>query len=168
MAKLQIVLTSGEHSVHDITEVKSSVGRVAGNVIRINDPSVSSSHAEIVLEGDKYHIHDLNSTNGTYINEEQVTDAILNHGDQIRIGGVEVVFEEEETVSEEPLPEVAAVAAEVAKGSSRPAGFVSTSPMPKIQRTKDPVAALLYAAVAAGILAVGAAAFSIYPMSVAG
>ena len=167
MALLQIVHPSGEHSVHDLTDEKTSIGRLADNVVKIDDPSVSSHHAEIALEGEIYHLHDLGSTNGTTVNEEAMTDAVLKHGDQIRFGAVDVIFENEEKVSEEPLPESASSAAEVAKGSVRPQRFVSSSPMAKVQRTRDPVAALLYALVVIAILVFGASAFTVYQMALA-
>ena len=165
MAKLQIVQPGGDHAYHDLSEEKISIGRTAGNALRLDNPSVSSSHAEIVFEGNLYHIHDLGSTNGTYINDENVKDAILQNGDQIRFGAVEVVFQDAEPVSEEPLPEKAVVAAEVAKGSSRPAGFVNSSPMPKIHRSKDPMAIALFTAVAIAIMAFSAASAFVYQMS---
>jgi len=167
MAQLQIVLPGGAQSVHDLVEEKASVGRLADNVLQFDDASVSSHHAEIVLEGAAYHLHDLGSTNGTFVNEEQITDSVLQHGDQIRVGAIEMVFLDEANVSEEPLPESATVSAEVAKASTRPAGFVSSSPMPKIQRTKDPVAVALFVATAIAALVFVAAAVFIFQMSAA-
>jgi len=167
MAQLQIVHPSGEHSIYDLVDEKTSIGRLADNAIQIDDQSVSSHHAEIHLEGDTYHLHDLGSTNGTSVNEEQMTDAVLQHGDQIRIGAIDMVFEDEENVSEEPLPESATASVEVTKGSTRPPGFASSSPLAKLHRAKDPIAALLYMLVVIGILVFGAAAFYTYQMAAA-
>lgn len=164
MAQLQIFLPDGERSVHDLADEKTSVGRLADNNIQFDDASISSHHAEIVLEGDTYHLHDFGSTNGTFVNDEQVMDAVLNHGDQIRFGAVEVVFQDEANVSEEPLPASATFATEAARASTRPAGFVSSSPLPKIQRTKDPVAVALFAAAAVATLVFAAAVALIFQM----
>lgn len=50
-------------------------------------PQVSAFHAEIVRHGDNYILHDLESTNGTYVNDERITDPVaLKSGDIIRLG----------------------------------------------------------------------------------
>ncbi len=165
MAQLQIILPSGELSVHDLAEEKTSIGRLADNSLQLEDGSVSSHHAEIVLEGDSYHLHDLGSTNGTFHNDEQVMDAVLSHGDQVRFGAIEVVFQSEANTSEEPLPASATVSVEAARGSARPAGFVSTSPLPKFERTKDPGALALYAGAGVAALAFIAAVVLVLQMA---
>lgn len=158
MAKLQIFLPDGTQLTHDLQEEKVSIGRLADNALQIEDSSISSRHAEIEFELGSYHLHDLGSTNGTFVNGEQVTDAVLRHGDEVRFGVVETVFHGEESSTDQPLPASTSVSAEAAKASERPASFVSSSPIPKNARTKDPLAAGL---IAAGILAILAFAASV-------
>lgn len=165
MAKLQIFLPDGTQASHDLTEEKMPVGRVADNAIQIDDGSVSSRHAEIVMEAGSYHLHDLGSTNGTFVNGEQVTDAVLRHGDEVRFGTVETVFQGEEEVPDQPLPQSTAVTAAVAKLSARPPEFVSSSPIPKNQKKKDVVAMALYALAGIAVLAFAAAVVMILGMS---
>jgi pSer/pThr/pTyr-binding forkhead associated (FHA) protein len=165
MAKLQIFLSDGTQISHDLTDEKTTVGRVADNILQIDETSVSSHHAEIVLEGDLFHLHDLGSTNGTFVNGEQVTDAVLRQADEIRFGVVESVFHGEEEAPDQPLPESTAVTAELARLSARPPEFVSSSPVPKNIREKDPVALALYVAAGVGILAFAAAAVIILGMA---
>ncbi|MEI6279663.1 MAG: FHA domain-containing protein [Verrucomicrobiae bacterium] len=168
MAKLQIFLPDGTQISHDLTDEKTTVGRVADNILQIDDASVSGRHAEILHEADAFHLHDLGSTNGTFLNGEQVTDAVLRHADEIRFGVVESVFHGKEEVPDQPLPESTVVTAAVAHLSVRPPKFVSSSPIPKIVRKKDPVAMALYAAAAAGVLGFVAATVIIMKMAAPG
>ncbi len=165
MAKLQIFLPDGSVISHDLTDEKTTIGRVADNELQINDASVSSSHAEINLEDGALHLHDLGSTNGTFVNGEQVADAVLRHGDEVRFGTVETVFHGEEEVPDQPLPESQSLSAEAAQLSSRPPEFVSSSPTPKNQKEKDPLAGVLFAAAGLGIIAFGAALAMIFSMT---
>ena len=165
MAKLQIFLPDGTQVSHDFSDEKTTIGRVADNVLQIDDASVSSRHAEIVQEMNAFHLHDLGSTNGTFINGEPSSDAVLRHGDEIRFGSVEAVFHAEDAVPDQPLPESTAMSAEVAQLSARPREFVSTSPVPKNVKKKDALAGALYALAAVGLIAFGAAVVIVLGMA---
>ncbi|MCS6851183.1 MAG: GGDEF domain-containing protein [Gemmataceae bacterium] len=54
--------------------------------IRLEDESVSRRHAIIQPEPDGYHVIDLQSTNGTYVNETRVSRSLLKNGDILRVG----------------------------------------------------------------------------------
>jgi len=69
------------------------LGRGFANDFKIEDPSVSGSHCEILLNGHSAVIKDLGSTNGTYINRAPVKEASLEPGHIIHLGGVEMVFQ---------------------------------------------------------------------------
>ena len=165
MAKLQIFLPDGTQISHDLQDEKNTIGRVADNALQIDDGSVSSQHAEIEMDAGAFHLHDLGSTNGTFVNGEQVTDAVLRHGDEVRFGVVEAVFNGEEEAPDQPLPASTSVASEVAKVSVRPEKFVNSSPIPKNVKTKDLLAAALIAAAVLGILAFVAAVVIIMGMA---
>jgi pSer/pThr/pTyr-binding forkhead associated (FHA) protein len=165
MAKLQIFLPDGTQISHDLQDEKTTVGRLADNALQIDDSSVSSRHAEIELEADVFHLHDLGSTNGTFVNGEQVTDAVLRHGDEVRFGVVETVFNGEEEAPDQPLPASTSVASEVAKISARPEQFVNSSPISKNVKSKDLLATGLIAGAVVGILAFVAAAVIIMGMA---
>ncbi len=63
------------------------VGRGADNQIVLEGDSVSRRHAQFERRGGTWYIVDNNSTNGTYLNEEQVHgDAVINNGDRIKVG----------------------------------------------------------------------------------
>ena len=73
--------------VHAITRL----GRGSEVDIRIDDPGASRNHCEIVL-GNPVIVRDLNSTNGTLVNGEVVSQADLQDGAQIQIGTTALVF----------------------------------------------------------------------------
>ena len=59
--------------------------------LRIDDPGVSRRHAQIVL-GDPSRVVDLGSTNGTWLDDRQITDAELFDGSRVTVGGTTVTF----------------------------------------------------------------------------
>ena len=68
------------------------LGRALETDVRINDPRASRMHARIFVERDedggetRYRISDLGSTNGTLLNGEPISEAVLSDGDKITIG----------------------------------------------------------------------------------
>ena len=64
----------------------------AGIVLR--DPNVSRRHAELHYDGANWHIIDLNSTNGTLVNDVDVDQVTLRDGDLITVGLVNLEFRE--------------------------------------------------------------------------
>ena len=72
---------------------RSTVGRLEDNSFQIPAPSVSGHHCELLLQGNDVVVKDLDSTNGTFINGEQVTEAKLTVGQSIRFGSVEARLE---------------------------------------------------------------------------
>jgi pSer/pThr/pTyr-binding forkhead associated (FHA) protein len=165
MPQLQIFLSEDNQVTHDLTDDKVTVGRLADNTLQIEDASVSSHHAELVLEGDTYHLLDLGSTNGTFVNGEATTDAVLKHGDEVRFGRIETIFSSKEAGTEsQPLPESSTTTAEVGLRSARPSAFVSTSPVPRTGKEKDPIGAALYAFAGLAIIAAAAAGYFVFSM----
>lgn len=62
------------------------IGRRHGS-LRLGDDKVSRTHAELVRLDDRWHVNDLASTNGTYINSKLVTKrTVLHAGDQLQVG----------------------------------------------------------------------------------
>ena len=66
------------------------IGRRPEVDLRLSDPSVSGKHASIEWEGDELVIRDLGSTNGTFVNEEQITRHVLSDGDELKLGLLEM------------------------------------------------------------------------------
>jgi FHA domain/Domain of unknown function (DUF4388) len=89
-----VLLLATEKKVYgfDLLETfRVAIGRHDSNDLRFNSRNVSNYHAEILVEPEGLVLHDLGSTNGTYVNEERVRRRRLVHGDCIRIGGNEVI-----------------------------------------------------------------------------
>jgi len=90
MVKL-VVLTAGLNGrTHDLNVDKTTIGRVEDNTFQIADPSVSSHHCEVLLRGSDVVIHDLNSTNGSFINNEKISESVLKPGQTLRLGQIEL------------------------------------------------------------------------------
>jgi pSer/pThr/pTyr-binding forkhead associated (FHA) protein len=93
MARL-VVLSEGFTGLsHELKVEKTTIGRLEDNVFSLGEPSVSSHHCELVRQGDEYLVRDLNSTNGTFINGEQIKEAVLKAGQILRLGQVEIRLE---------------------------------------------------------------------------
>lgn len=70
------------------------VGREVSCDIRINDPSVSRHHAEVMRTDRGWAIRDTGSTNGTSVNDAPVSQSRIYNGDRIRLGNTQLVFQE--------------------------------------------------------------------------
>ena len=62
------------------------VGRHSEAAIRIVDRFMSRRHCHIDIEDGQVVVRDLDSTHGTFVNREQITEAVLAPGDQLQIG----------------------------------------------------------------------------------
>jgi hypothetical protein len=70
------------------------VGRAQTSDIVLDEQFVSSTHARLVPRGQFYFVEDLGSTNGTWVNDRQVTEAQLRPDTRVRIGETIFRFEE--------------------------------------------------------------------------
>jgi hypothetical protein len=71
-----------------------TVGRASASDIVLDEQFVSSTHARLVPRGQFYYVEDLGSTNGTFVNEKQVTEAQLKLDSRLRIGETTFRYEE--------------------------------------------------------------------------
>lgn len=153
MSKLILLPGGPKQVVHELTEELITIGRAPDNVIQIEDPSVSGHHAQLHRVGEIFHLQDLESTNGTRVNDEAITSVALRAGDRIRFGKVEARFEGEKADAAPALPVLAGPEARPAEVSIRPADFANASPFPKRNKEKDPVRMALFVAAALAIVA---------------
>src|ERR1700733_12159283 len=94
MAKLVVLSEGMTGQSYELKVDKTTVGRVEDNTFQVAHASVSSHHCEVLLRGNDVVIKDLNSTNGTFINNNQVTgEAVLKPGQVLRLGQVEIRLE---------------------------------------------------------------------------
>lgn len=68
------------------------LGRGVSNDFKFEDPSVSGSHCEIIIENGMVTLKDMGSTNGTFVNQSRIQQAQLQNGQAVRLGSVEMVF----------------------------------------------------------------------------
>ncbi|MEV7320621.1 FHA domain-containing protein [Streptomyces sp. NPDC093970] len=77
-----------------VLDTRVTFGRNSENTVVISSLSVSRFHAEIVFDEDKgYVLRDLESSNGTLVNGEEVESRLLQPGDEISLGDQEFRFE---------------------------------------------------------------------------
>lgn len=63
-----------------------TIGRASNCEVQIDHDSASRRHARITQRETHFHIEDLGSTNGTYVNDEPVDATTLRDGDQVKVG----------------------------------------------------------------------------------
>ena len=77
-----------------------TIGREEGNTIQLNDERVSRYHAKIQMDHDQVVLTDLESTNGTKVNGEDVQLRNLRYGDVVQVGRTVMVFGTREQISQ--------------------------------------------------------------------
>jgi hypothetical protein len=116
----------------DLSGQEITVGRVADNKIQIEHASVSGHHAVFLLDQLDYVIKDLESTNGTRINGERVTQQKLRRNDILRFGNIELLYDSEHQPPGQPMPSPSArVNLAECASHGRPADFANASPIVK-------------------------------------
>ena len=93
MARLVLLSEGLTGKTYDLKSETTTVGRVPDNAFQIAEPSVSSHHCEIRLQGKEVSVRDLDSTNGTFINGERITESVLKPGQILRLGMIEMRLE---------------------------------------------------------------------------
>jgi len=87
---------SGDHKGERIvlSRKRTTVGRRDACDVTLDDRMVSGHHAEIDRDLNGYTIRDLGSTNGTLVNGQPVSEALLTHGSRVRIGNARFAFKD--------------------------------------------------------------------------
>jgi hypothetical protein len=70
-----------------------SIGREHDNNIELKDPDVGRYHARILYDRGHFVLEDLESSNGTWLNGERISEAALKNGDRIKIGETELAID---------------------------------------------------------------------------
>lgn len=68
------------------------IGRSSEAGLRVNDADTSRRHAKIECGAGRFVLHDLSSTNGTWVNDKRIEEHVLQPGDRIEIGDNHIVF----------------------------------------------------------------------------
>jgi pSer/pThr/pTyr-binding forkhead associated (FHA) protein len=94
-------LLVGGDRVYSLTEPVINIGRRVDNHLVIDDNRVSRLHAQLRIINNKFVIFDLDSTSGTFVNDNLIQQHTLETGDVISLAGVPLVFGQEEATSPE-------------------------------------------------------------------
>lgn len=89
-----IVKEEGQERVVELRDAQITIGRSTENLVCISDKKASRKHCQIERIGQGYKLVDLESRNGTRVNEQVVNQKLLASGDVIRIGDVTITFED--------------------------------------------------------------------------
>jgi hypothetical protein len=127
----------------------NSFGRGPTNDFKLGDASVSGSHCQFIVNDGTVILKDLGSTNGTFVNRAPVKEAVLQSGQTIHLGGLEMIFYGDGSATApvaqavpvaQPLPPPRAVGAPTARriGSSSTVALAGPPPGVTVPR---PVAA---------------------------
>ena len=74
----------------------TTIGRDPNSTLHINNINVSWNHAKIIYENGKYFLYDLNSTNGTFVNEKEIKDKEeIVKGNKITLGLYSFIFQDD-------------------------------------------------------------------------
>lgn len=131
MPKVVIKEGPGTGNEYDVAQ-GVILGRLDSSDIPVKDTKASREHAKIYKQGERFAIVDLNSSNGTFVNGERVTKHLLEPGDEISIGTVQLLFEDPEAVA-------AAEAAKLAKRKSLEEAFDASRGKPAAAKADEVV-----------------------------
>jgi len=132
-----------------LRQERISIGRDAGNDIRLPEPAVSSRHAAIIRKAGRVVLHDLKSSNGTWVNGARIDNQELVHGDMIAFGRVVMSFidESQEAPPAPPPPAPTAnqpprrvVSPATETTIPRPAAPATSAPTPTVAPVLPPLA----------------------------
>jgi pSer/pThr/pTyr-binding forkhead associated (FHA) protein len=174
MAKL-VVLSEGFSGLsYELKGERTTVGRVDDNAFTIAEPSISSHHAEILLQGNDVLVKDLNSTNGTFINGEKIAEAVVKPGQILRLGQVEMRLEGGVTPppsGKKPLDRTMVLPQgvklnELEQGGTKPVAFEKDSGFHKKSNKANQI--FIWGAVALGIIIVGFILYALFLQGTSG
>jgi len=83
-----------------VTSEGATIGRTTESAIFLDDVTVSRKHASITKTGNGFTFKDSGSLNGSYVNNESVSEKVLSSGDEIQIGKFHLLFIGSHTVGE--------------------------------------------------------------------
>ncbi len=92
MSCLYVIRGKDQGQRFDLRDDVISLGREGSNGIQLHDTEVSRRHAELRKLGDGYLLVDLNSSNGSFVNAEQVKEKPLRNGDRVQFGRTLLIF----------------------------------------------------------------------------
>lgn len=95
MAKIIVNPTSSSRREFALSRTLVSIGRDPSNDVVLPDAMVSRRHAVIEYRGAQYYIRDCNSSNGSLVNGDRVSERSLRDGDLVAIGTARLLFRDD-------------------------------------------------------------------------
>ena len=124
MTKFVFIDVDGSPEV-PVPDTGLTFGRHPDCDLTIREASVSSRHGSIRLEGGSWVLRDNGSSNGTFVNDQQISSVVISDGDLLQFGDVRVRF-----VCDDPEPAPAPAPAPVPAPAPRPTPRPAPVPMP--------------------------------------
>jgi predicted component of type VI protein secretion system len=122
---------------HELTDEVITIGRGPDNMIVLNEPSISTHHAQLLLVGNTYRLKDVDSTNGTCVNGKPITEALLQFEDRIRFGAADARYESSDAAESKPLPKPDEIEPQFAATPAPQPHFTSGSAFRRPEQQKD-------------------------------
>ncbi len=132
MSRLVVISEGLAGLSHELGGRWVTIGRGDKNAFQIVEKSVSNQHCEVLLRGHELVVRDLRSTNGTFIGDKTISEAVLQPGQTLRLGLVELRLEISEPAPAAPPPATAPASAGVS--SPAPAKKLESTDSLKIYR----------------------------------
>src|SRR4029079_4282583 len=83
----------GAGSAFAMQQSLATVGRHETNDLVLADPGVSGVHLELTRDGERVHVRDAGSTNGTWLGGNRLGEAVLGPGAEVVVGGTTLRFD---------------------------------------------------------------------------
>ena len=101
MPSLFVIQGADQGKRFDLTTPALDVGRGQESAIRLQDTEVSRRHAQLEhdQESNSYCLRDLQSSNGTFVNNDRVSQHLLRSGDRIQVGRTLMIYTGQEDAS---------------------------------------------------------------------
>jgi len=128
MAKLILKFANEVIDHIDLRQGDMKIGRRPGTDIQIDNLAVSGEHANLFTIGEDTFIQDLGSTNGTFVNNKQITKHHLRNGDTVSIGKHTLVYVADEDAGSDVTEDFSKTV--IISPSSAPAPAAKSSPSP--------------------------------------
>jgi len=137
---IRLKITQGSNAGKEIKVLapKFIIGREEGCTLRINNEAISRKHCVILTTENEVVVRDLNSRNGTFVNDEKVSgEAVLLHGDVLKVGPLPFEMIIEQSGSKPKRTKVADIKEAVARTAEVGGGGSSTADLEDVTSWLD-------------------------------
>lgn len=164
MAHLTGISETVKDQRFEINKERTTFGRNSANDVVLDDPTVSSQHCYLAMRGGRFVLHDLNSTNGTTVEGERITEIELSSGQRLMIGAVEFELAAgDETAASDIIPtNTTALISNTVQTVMIPKSFSSVSPLGT--KRKESRGTWLFFMILFGIVALVGVAYLVYKL----